>query len=132
MPENPLLAIPEIKEKYIEFLKLPKEELALELAYLKTALERVDETTRYIISNMFMPTRLLLRNYQGRYGILMGARFEIKEFELLEDVTFKEYIENVIVHERKTSKINVSAVFGYEILHLRETQPIEEGNQYGG
>jgi len=124
--EHPLLAIPEIRAKFEQFIKLDKKELAIELAYLKAALEKVDDYTRYIIENMFMPCRIVLRNYQGRYGILMGAHFMPEEYIILEDVEFKEYIKNVLVHERKTTRIHRSAALMFEIIHFSEEKPAPE------
>jgi len=124
--ESPLLLIPEIKSKYEQFLKWRKEDLALELAYLKAALERVDDMTRYLIENMFMPFRIVLRNYTNQDGLLMGVRFEPAQIELLQDVTFKEYAERQIVHERRVARFDKSSMFAFMVIRERETRPFEE------
>ena len=118
-----LLSIPDVLQ-YYEFLKnQDKEELALQLAKLMAALDRVDDETRYLITSMFRPFRVIQRNYTGRMGLLWKLQFKVEAIYLLEDAEWEEYSKGTIIREKRVAKFTTSYIMGYEEILFKEERP---------
>jgi len=125
-----LLSIPEVLQ-YFEYLKnQDKEFLALQLAKLMAALDRVDEETRYLIMCIFRPFRIVQRNYTGREGLLWRIKFSPEDIYILEEAEWKDYGKNKIIKERRVSKHQVKYILGYEEILWKEEREEEQQQQY--
>jgi len=116
----------EIDARVQELLKLDKEELARRLATLETMVKRLGPEVNYFLRNLMMPVRAIRRDFRPIFGILMGVRFDIAEFEILVDATERDYMSGTKTRELKTVRIKPSSLVSWEIIHEREEIPPEK------
>jgi len=121
-----LLSIPDVRGYYEYLREQDKEFLALQLAKLMAALDRVDDETKYLITSMFRPFRVIQRNYTGRAGLLWKLRFDIDAIYILEEAEYEEYSKGLLIREKRVAKFDTSYIMGYEEILEKEEHKKEE------
>ena len=112
-----------VRQKAQEYLKLEKEELATRLAYFEVCIDQMGNEVKYFLNNMFQLLRGLRRDYIPIEGILIGVRFELKEFLLWRDTKTEPYGKNIIIHEQLITHAKPTSFLYWEIIPLHEEKP---------
>ena len=110
----------EIEKKKQEYSNLSKEELIERLAFLETAIDRLDPLVKYCIYNLYGWFRGVMMGKDYIEGIFLGARFKIEEFIIYRISDREQWGSDTVVHEEAVSRLPASRLTQWEIIKVRE------------
>ena len=117
--------------KKAELMQLSKEELVERLAQIELALDQMNFEVRYWIQNMFMPVRIVKRNYTPIFGTLIGLVMEPKMYVVYAYEEEVRYDKDTDIAERKIVRIPAGSTVYVETIQERKEIPKKTPN-YGG
>jgi len=111
----------EIKKR--ELSQLSKEQLVEKLAQYELALDQMNFEVRYWIQNMFMPVRIVKRNYTPIFGTLIGLVMEPKLYIVYAYEEQVRYDKDTDLAERKIVRIPAGSTVYVETIQEQKEIP---------
>ena len=119
----------EIKKR--ELSQLSKEQLIEKLAQYELALDQMNFEVRYWLQNMFMPVRIVKRNYTPIFGTLIGLVMEPKMYVVYAYEEQVRYDKDTDLAERKIVRIPAGSTVYVETIQEQREIP-KKTPSYGG